>query len=589
MTGAGRPAVPASDVPAPAPALEIRNISKSFGSNKALDQVSLTVGKGEIVGLLGQNGSGKSTLVGILAGYHLPQRGGEVVIDGKVADLPVVRSDHGLSFVFQDLGLAGDMSVLENLRMWRWSDPKAGRWLINWRSEARQAAEILDYYGVRLALRRRVATISLLDQAMLAIVRSADELRRFSAENVTSGGILVLDEPTVFLPNKEKQFLFDLIRRVADDGASVILVSHDLAAVRDVTSRVIVLRDGRLAGEATVADSTDEDLAGLVLGRAVSLHARPAAANPVTAAAGEAAAGEPGGGTDPASLEPAAPEVLRVRDLVGGRVTGIDLGVARGEILGLAGLVGSGAQDVPYLLLGAIRGASGTLAVGGKQADIAALNPTSAIGMGIAVVPADRKSEGLIDVFAIWENAQFLMLASLFSKGLLRRGRAVRQARDQVERFGVRPPDPRLPVAALSGGNAQKVLLAKWLEKGPPVLVLHEPTQGVDLGARAEIVQVVRERAARGAAVLWVTTDIEEIAAVSDRVLVMAGGQITDEIVGADVTKEAIDSAMLRPPPRAAAAGGPVGPGGEPGAAGEPAGARDVVATINGTGERHRS
>jgi ribose transport system ATP-binding protein len=586
MTGTGRPAVPAGDVPAPAaaPALEIRNISKSFGSNKALDQVSLTVGRGEIVGLLGQNGSGKSTLVGILAGYHLPQRGGEVVIDGKVAELPVVRSDHGLSFVFQDLGLAGDMSVLENLRMWRWSDPKAGRWLINWRSEARQAAEILDYYGVRLDLRRRVATLSLLDQAMLAIVRSADELRRFSAENVTSGGILVLDEPTVFLPNKEKQFLFDLIRRVADDGASVILVSHDLAAVRDVTSRVIVLRDGRLAGEATVADSTDEDLAGLVLGRAVSLHARPAAADPVTAAVGE-----PGAGTDPASLEPAVPEVLRVRDLIGGRVTGIDLGVARGEILGLAGLVGSGAQDVPYLLLGAIGGASGTLAVDGKQADIAALNPTSAIGLGIAVVPADRKSEGLIDVFAIWENAQFLMLASLFSKGLLRRGRAVRQARDQVERFGVRPPDPRLPVAALSGGNAQKVLLAKWLEKGPPVLVLHEPTQGVDLGARAEIVRVVRERAASGAAVLWVTTDIEEIAAVSDRVLVMAGGQITDEIVGADVTKEAIDSAMLRPPPRAAAVGGPGGPAGEPGAASEPAGARDVVATINGTGEGHTS
>lgn len=576
------------------PALEVRNISKSFGTNKALDQVSLTVAKGEIVGLLGQNGSGKSTLVGILAGYHLPQRGGEVVIDGKVADLPVVRSDHGLSFVFQDLGLAGDMTVLENLRMWRWSDPKAGRWRISWREEAHQASEILSYYGVSLALHRRVETLSLLDQAMLAIVRSADELRRFSMENVTSsGGILVLDEPTVFLPNKEKQFLFDLIRRVADDGASVILVSHDLHAVREVTSRVIVLRDGRLAGEAVMADSTDEDLAGLVLGRAVSLHApqrppTPSATGPRPAAGADSASaapvqggeGQSGAGTDAAFSAPAAPEVLRVRDLAGARVAGIDLTVARGEILGLAGLVGSGAQDVPYLLLGAVGGASGTVAVGGKQADIATLTPESAIGMGIAMVPADRKSEGLIDVFAIWENAQFLMLRSLFRKGLLRRGHAVEQARDQVERFGVRPPDPRLPVAALSGGNAQKVMLAKWLEKGPKALILSEPTQGVDLGARAEIVRVVRDRAATGTAVLWVTTDIQELAAVSDRVLVMAGGVVTDELTGADVTKEAIDAAMLRRPGAASS--------GRDGSPSKTDDASDVVATVS-TPERHPS
>ncbi len=577
------------------PALEVRNISKSFGSNKALDQVSLTVAKGEIVGLLGQNGSGKSTLVGILAGYHLPARGGEIVIDGKVVGLPVVRSDHGLSFVFQDLGLAGDMTVLENLRMWRWSDPRAGRWLINWREEARQASEILAYYGVSLALHRRVATLSLLDQAMLAIVRSADELRRFNAENVTSGGILVLDEPTVFLPNKEKQFLFELIRRVAGNGASVILVSHDLQAVRDVTSRVIVLRDGRLAGEAIMADSTDEDLASLVLGRAVSLHTRQAgesaqaAAGAGSAAAGPVAtAGRPSGhGTGRA--EPAtSPAVLQVGHLVGGRVAGVDLAAARGEILGLAGLVGSGAQDVPYLLLGAVGGASGTVTVGGTRADIAALTPQSAIGMGMAVVPADRKSEGLIDVFAIWENAQLLMFRNLFSRGLLRRGLALRRARDQVERFGVRPADPRLPVAALSGGNAQKVLLAKWLETGPRALILHEPTQGVDLGSRAEIVRVVRERAANGTAVLWVTTDIEELAAVSDRVLVMAGGRVTDELRGEDVTKEAIDAAMLRPPPRAADGGGG-GPGASPGAASAPNDAGGVVATVNTAAERHTS
>jgi ribose transport system ATP-binding protein len=552
MTDTGQP-----DALAPViPALEARNISKSFGSNKALDDVSLTVGKGEIVGLLGQNGSGKSTLVGILAGYHLPQHGGEIVIDGKVAGLPVVRSDHGLSFVFQDLGLAGDMSVLENLRMWRWSDPRAGRWLINWRSETRQATEILDYYGVRLNLRRRVATLSLLDQAMLAIVRSAEELRRFSAENVTSGGILVLDEPTVFLPNKEKQFLFDLIRRVAADGASVIFVSHDLQAVRDVTSRVVVLRDGRLAGEAVVANSTDEDLASLVLGRAVSLseYSRKAAAADAAGpgpGAGGGGAGQPDIGRS--DTRPAADgAAVRVQGLVGGRVTGVDLAIGRGEILGLAGLVGSGAQDVPYLLLGAVAGATGTVRVGESSAEVTALNPPSAIDMGIAVVPADRKSDGLIDVFAIWENAQLLMLDVLFRGGRLRRGQALRQARDQVERFGVRPPDPRLPVGALSGGNAQKVLLAKWLEKGPKVLILHEPTQGVDLGARAEIIRVVRERAANGTSVLWVTSDIEELAAVSDRVLVMAGGQVTDELEGADVNKETIDAAMLRPPAIAA-------------------------------------
>lgn len=520
------------------PALELHGISKTFGATQALKEVDLRVAEGEILGLLGQNGSGKSTLVGILAGYHLPDRGGEVHVAGRPVSFPVSRAEHGLSFVFQDLGLAGGLTVLENLNMWKRSGGAPGRWRINWRAEIREAEATFHRYGVELPVTRKVARLSLLDQALIAIVRAAEELRRFrEGERGGGQGILVLDEPTVFLPAREKAFLFTLIRRVVEDGSSVIFVSHDLAAIGEIAHRAAILRDGSLVGEMPIAEATEERLAKLILGydAPVNPGTREAAASP--AADGGAVSAAPGG-------LPA----FRAWDLQGGRVSGAALAVSPGEIVGVAGLIGSGIEDLPYLLFGALHEASGEFELAGERGSIASLRPAASVRMGIALVPADRKRDGIAESSAIWENGQLLVLRGHQRYGILHRRRLLSGGARQVRDFDVRPASPQARAASLSGGNQQKVLLAKWLEIGPRLLILHEPTQGVDIGARAEIVELVRERTRKGMAVLWVTSDFEELANVCDRVLVMKHGTVVDDLRAADgevLSAEVIDLAVL--------------------------------------------
>jgi ribose transport system ATP-binding protein len=530
------------------PAVELRNISKDFGSNRALDRVDLRIDQGEVVGLLGQNGSGKSTLVKVLAGVYDPEPGGQLFVGGVEMPLPLPpgqASEVGLSFVYQNLALAPGLSVLENLTLGQRIAGGLASWKpINWLSEHRSAAAVLDRYDVKLDLDRRTGDLVPVDQARLAIVRAAEDLRRYRARSGGTHSVLVLDEPTVFLPEEEVDRLFDLIRTVVAEGAAVLFISHDLAAVRGITDRVVVLRDGRVVGEEATADIREHELVDLIVGAS----ARPDPSVPAEAAPVEdqraveltLAAMESVG-------DVATGENVVVEHLTDTRLHDLSFGIGAGEILGVAGLIGSGAEELPYLLFGAQPAIAGTLRIGAEALDIGGLSPQRSVRERVALVPADRAVQGLSQSLTLWENIVMLVEDEHYRGGVFHRGELVTLAGEAIDRFLIRPPLAHNVVATFSGGNQQKALLAKWLLARPRLLLLHEPTQGVDVGARRDIYRFVKSAAALNhTAVLWVTTEFGELAEVCDRVIVITQGRQTAELTGEELSEEAISAAALR-------------------------------------------
>ncbi|MDE3134328.1 MAG: sugar ABC transporter ATP-binding protein [Acidobacteriota bacterium] len=511
-------AAPATAAGSAPPALAASNLAKSFGGVRALKGVDLAITAGEVVALLGENGSGKSTLVKILSGYHVPEPGGSLQMNGVDVPLPVPLGQArtvGLSFVYQDLGLAPDLQVVENLFVGhRVTSGAASFGRINWGAERERAREIFDSYGVKLDPGAQVGRLRPTSQALLAIVRAAEELREYRREYEQSGGVLVLDEPTVFLPQHEKVFLFDLVRRVVAEGFGVLFVSHDMTAVREIANRAAVLRDGAKVGDVSVASASDADLIELVSGHRLDRAAIEQATIH--------------GSTD--SVQGSSDVVLSVKDVRGGRVRGITFDLHAGEILGIAGLLGAGSEDLPYVLFGDTADRGGELSLPDWSGDASDLTPSKAIGLGLALVPADRKQQGAVADLPVALNMLSLSLKSFMQGGFLRVDRMIGVADQRAETYDVRPRDASLNLSALSGGNQQKVVLARWLEQSPRVLLLHEPTQGVDVATRHQIYELMRARAAQGVAILWVSTDFDELATVSHRILLCAHGQIAGAI-----------------------------------------------------------
>jgi ribose transport system ATP-binding protein len=515
--------------PPPAPAaLVARRFAISFAGQRALAGVDLEIGQAEVLALLGENGSGKSSFVKILAGYHAPAPESELWVGGVRVPLPVATGQFreiGLSFVFQELGLATGLTVVENLFVAHRSvGGPAGLAKIAWRAEHRQARAVLESYGVDLDPHAEVRTLSPTSQALLAIVRAAEELREFRTRG-NEGGVLILDEPTVFLPEHEKVFLFDLVRRVVTDGVSVLFVSHDMSAVREIARRAVILRDGRVVGNVVVGEVRDSELVELISGysRGASDEA-PGAAAPPPVAGGQRRSGS----------------AFSASRVSGGRLTDLSLEIAAGEIVGVAGLLGSGTEDLAYVLFGARDDAYGTITCGAWSGDASELSPRRAMSLGMALVPADRGSQSIAARVPVEKNMLSLVLGDYYQHGLLSYRRIRRTAQARCDTYRVRPADPSLEVLALSGGNQQKVVLAKWLELSPAVLLLHEPTHGVDVTTRAEIYALMRSLSAAGKAILWVSTDFDELAAVSDRVLVCASGTIVSEVAGPPFTRDRI-------------------------------------------------
>jgi ribose transport system ATP-binding protein len=532
------------------PAVELHNISKVFGTNRALDSVDLRIDSGEVVGLLGQNGSGKSTLVKIMSGVYDPEPGGRMLVGGQEVPLPLPpgqASEIGLSFVYQNLALAPGLTVLENLTLGQRITGRGWK-LINWVSEHRAAKAVLDRYQVDLDLDQKTGELAPVDQARLAIVRAAEDLRRYRARTGGSHSVLILDEPTVFLPEEEIDRLFDLIRTVVAEGAAVLFISHDLAAVQSITDRVVVLRDGRVVAEEVTASIDEESLVDLIVGASASARQAAVDTSNVVALVEDKRAVE---ATREAmqSVGDAADqgESVLVEDLVDDRLHGVSFEIGAGEILGVAGLIGSGAEELPYLLFGARQAVSGSLRLGAERLNCGKLTPQRSVRERIALVPADRAVQGLSQGLTLWENITMLVEDEHYRGGIFRRGELLKLAQDAIDRFLIRPALAHAPAGTFSGGNQQKALMAKWLIARPRLLLLHEPTQGVDVGARRDIYRFVKAAATLNQmAVLWVTTEFGELAEVCDRVIVLTQGRHTETLAGEELSEEAISAAALR-------------------------------------------
>jgi ribose transport system ATP-binding protein len=491
--------------------LSIEHVSRTFPGVRALDDVSFTVGRGEIVALVGQNGSGKSTLAKILAGFHDPDPGGRIRVSNGEMEL-VDRAEHPetLHFIHQDLGLIGLLDTVENIDIGRPLGRRALR-RASREGERGRARELTAPFGAEFDVELPVSQLTAAERTIVAMARALD--RWSSPDNV-----LVVDEATAALHDQEVEQIFLAVREVARRGAGVIYVSHRLDEIFELCDRVVVLRDGRLVADRATAGLDHEELVALMAGRHVGAFA---------AQHDDAADG-------------AADPVLAIRDLRGPRLEGVDIDVAPGEIVGVAGLLGSGREQLCGLIFGAIAREGGTVAV--KAADVPSGSPRHSIRSGMAYVPADRSAEGAIMPMSVRENLTLARLGPVTAGGYrLSRAREAGETRQWIERLDVRPADPERRLASLSGGNQQKVVLAKWLRNDPCVLVLDEPTQGVDVAAKAAIYDVIAQVAASGTGVLVASSETKELTQLCDRVVVLRDGRVVAEVRHGELTEHRLD------------------------------------------------
>ena len=493
----------------PVPRLYVEHISKTFPGQRALLDVSLSVAPGEVRGLLGANGSGKSTLIKILAGVYTPDpRAGAISIDGDSQPLPISSqavTTAGVRFVHQDLGLVDRRPVVENLALGRpFMRNRLG--LIDWRAERRAARVLLDEFEVRFHVDDLVGQLSRAERALVAIIRA------FNAR--VGMKVLVLDEPTVGLPPHEVDLVLQTVRRVSGRGISVLFVSHSIQDVKDVCQTLTVLRDGETTLDARVENASTADIIEAITG--VARAASPEVEAPVRqiAADGEVA--------------------LHVRGLRTRTVHAFDLDLNRGEICGIAGDLDSGSVEVLPGLYGDLPAEVDEVEVDGKP--VRRLSPRLCRRAGIIYLPAERQQEAVLSGMTVRENILGGDLAAISSYSFLRLGRERELAKRVVAEFNIKPSDPERVIEQLSGGNQQKSILARWLRLKPPVLLLQEPTQGVDVGARDEIAAKIWSATNLGAAVLVNSTDMAELARLCHRVLVLREGEVAATLQGDSLT-----------------------------------------------------
>jgi ribose transport system ATP-binding protein len=494
----------------PAPLLAIGRLSKTFEGQVALREVSLAIAAGEIYGLVGHNGSGKSTLIKVLAGYHKPDPGASITLGGR--DLQAASgSSSQLRFIHQELGLIPTMSAAENLAIGAGGYRTGRLQRIRWGQQRSIARSSFARFGLDIDVSLPVSALTPGERTVVAIARAL-------AEWDEAGGLLVLDEPTAALHAREVEILLASVRHVAAAGGAVLFVSHRLEEVLSIAHRVGVLREGTLVAEGPARDFSADDLVTLIAGREISaMHPEPRPLRDDT--------------------------LLSVRGLEGGTITKLDFDLHQGEILGIAGLIGSGREELANLLWGSPPPDRGTISVSGKV--IASPSPRAAMAAGMAMLPGERV-RSLVAEFDVRENLTLPRLRSFWKRGRLDQRAETAEARDWVARMDVRPPTIDRRAVQLSGGNQQKVALAKWLRTKPRVLLLDEPTRGVDVGAKAEIYRIIKETAQTGTAVVICSTEAKEIATLCDRVLVLANGVQAAELQGAGVSESSIVAETLR-------------------------------------------
>jgi ABC-type sugar transport system ATPase subunit len=498
MEGHGDMSEPAAMQPADrtsptdqAPIIEARNIVKRFGGAVAVDDVSIAVSPGEVHGLVGENGAGKSTLMRVLAGILTPDHG-VVVMDGVELEAGSTRValEAGISLVHQELSLVPEMTVAENILLGS-TPTRAG--FINSREQKRIAAAALDEIGVSVDLDEPIVRLSV-------ALRQFVEIARAIARNPR---VLILDEPTATLTPAETDYLLDMLQRLADRGLAIIYISHRIPEVFTICDRVTVLRDGRLVETVDIRDTTPQQVVDNMVGRELKVDLE---SHRSTVSPGEV--------------------VLSARGIKAHGVNGIDLDVRAGEIVGLGGLVGAGRTEFVRAMIGADVKSGGRVIISTDGTHKRLTSYRSAVVNGVAYVPEERRTDGLALTMSVSDNIALPNRGELSRFSVLVRGRIASFARALADTVGLRPPEIRRDAGDFSGGNQQKIVLAKWLGRKPSAIILDEPTRGVDVGAKVEIHRLVRELAQGGTAVLVVSSDLPELLELSDVIHVVRDGRI---------------------------------------------------------------
>ncbi|MGO4571832.1 sugar ABC transporter ATP-binding protein [Microvirga sp. 2TAF3] len=482
------------------PTLEMRNVSKTFPGVKALNGVQLKAWGGEVLALMGENGAGKSTLMKILSGAYQPDPGAEILIDGKRVDIkdPIAARKHGIAIIYQELALAPNLTVAENIYL---GSEIHHRGLIDRKAMYEQCRPVLQRLGAPFSSETPVGTLSIAEQQLVEIARALHEKSK----------ILVLDEPTTALSSRETERLFTLVRQLRADGIAIIYISHRMGEVYELSDRVSVLRDSSYVGTLDRDEITAEALVKMMVGRDLSTFYKKQ--------------------HDPHASR--GPVILEVRGLTDGgkRVKPCSFQLHQGEVLGIAGLVGSGRTELARLIFGADPKAGGEILLDGRPVTIN--EPLQALDLGIAYLTEDRKALGLFLDMSCGDNINMGVIhRDSRPGGILDLGSGRRRAEAAFKTLRVRAASPVVMVGSLSGGNQQKVLLSRWLEIGPKLLILDEPTRGVDIGAKSEIYRIIDELAARGIGIIVISSELPEIIGICDRVLVMREGQLQGEVGG---------------------------------------------------------
>jgi len=490
--------------------LTLENISKRFPGVQALSDVRLGVRPGEVHALLGENGAGKSTLIKIISGVHQPDSG-TLMIDGKPVQFngPRDAQQAGIATIFQELSLYPELTVAENIFMGhhprRW-----GGLVVDWGAMNARAREILDSLDILdLDVTTKVGLLNVGNRQRVEIAKALS----------LSARVLIMDEPTAALTESDVERLFAIVRLLRQRGVGIVYISHRLQEVFEVADRVTVLRDGQYIATREVKDITEPMLIEMMVGREIN------------------------------ELFPKLPSkigetVLEVQNLMREPYTrGVSFSVRAGEILGISGLVGSGRSETAQAIFGIYPAKSGTIKVNHRVVSIK--NPADAIRHGIAYVPEDRGTQGLVRAMTLRENSSMAVLKQLSRATFINRDGERQLAHQSIEKFMIRAYSGEQIVSKLSGGNQQKVVVGKWLASNPRVLIVDEPTRGVDVGAKAEIHRLLSELTAQGLAVIMISSELPEILGMSDRVLVMREGRIVAEFDIAEATQEAVGAAMM--------------------------------------------
>jgi ribose transport system ATP-binding protein len=486
-----------------APLLELEHITKAFPGVVALDDVSFDLHEGEVHALVGENGAGKSTLVKIISGVYQPDRGViRLAAIDRVIRSPVDARRLGISPVHQELALEPALSVAENIFLGR--QPRTFGRLVDWRAMRQEARRVLDGLGIDLDPSTTLDKASIAQRQMVAIARALS----------TDARVLLFDEPTSSLTDTETQHLFSVIRDLRTRGLGVIYISHRLEEVQEITDRLTVLRDGRHIATVDTAATNLPAIIRMMIGRDMT----------------EMYPEHRGGGGAPA---------LEVSGLSRrGVLQDISLTVHKGEIVGVAGLIGAGQAELALCLFGALSIGEGIIAVDGRTVKIK--SPNDAVRCGIALIPEDRKTQGLVTPFTVARNISLASLKFLSRLGLINFAAEGHLAERFIEQLAIRTPGPRQVVSALSGGNQQRVVIAKWLATSPRVLIVHEPTRGIDVSAKASIHRLIVDLARAGVGILLISSDLPEVVGMSDRIVVMHRGRIAGSLSGSLATQDSV-------------------------------------------------